>query len=128
MGRIQLEAAGLEFEENGNTIWVHGPHGTMLRIKCSGQISVKHCEAPGPHADVNVPGDIEICVPGGGGGTPATGGARTSARPGRVLSGSGAVQAVGRRAGAVPAAQAVVRGTTRSAVSRRGGRTGGRNR
>ena len=107
MGRIQLEAAGLEFEENGNTIWVHGPHGTMLRIKCSGQISVKHCEAPGP---------------------PATGGARTSARPGRVLSGSGAVQAVGRRAGAVPAAQAVVRGTTRSAVSRRGGRTGGRNR
>jgi hypothetical protein len=63
MARIQLEAVGLEFEENGNTIWVHGRHGTLLRIQCSGQIKVKRCEAPGAHADARVLGDIEFCVP-----------------------------------------------------------------
>jgi hypothetical protein len=56
---------GLEFEEGGNTIWVHGSCGTLLRIKCSGQIKVKRCSAPGAHADVLVGGDIEFCVPAG---------------------------------------------------------------
>ena len=130
MGRIQLEAVGLEFEEHGNTIWVQGAHGTLLRIKCSGQITVKRCEAPGPHADVSVPGDIEFCVPDYPGLGPVIGDTRASARPGRVLSGSGTVQAVGRRAGAVPAAQAVVRGTGSAGRSRtvRGGRAGRRAR
>lgn len=64
MARIQLEALALEFEEDGNTIWVHGSDGgTILRIKCSGHIRVKSCSAPGAHADVMVSGDIEFCVP-----------------------------------------------------------------
>lgn len=63
MPRIVLEAVGLEFEENGNTIWVHGPQGTLLRIKCTGRIQVNRCEAPGAHADAIVAGNIEFCVP-----------------------------------------------------------------
>jgi hypothetical protein len=62
MARVQLEAVGLEFEKDGNTIWVHGSCGTLLRIKCSGRIKVKRCSAPA-HADVIVAGDIEFCVP-----------------------------------------------------------------
>jgi hypothetical protein len=61
--RIQLEAVGLEFDEGGNTIWIHGPGGTVLRIKCSGRITVNECSAPCAHADVMVEGDIAFCVP-----------------------------------------------------------------
>jgi hypothetical protein len=61
--RIQLEAVGLEFNEGGNTIWIHGPGGTLLRVKCSGRITAKSCSAPTAHADVIVVGDIEFCVP-----------------------------------------------------------------
>jgi len=61
--RIQLEVLGLEFVEGGNTIWAHGPDGTVLRIKCSGRVTAARCTAPGPHADVNVEGDITFCVP-----------------------------------------------------------------
>lgn len=61
--RVQLEAIGLEFDEGGNTIWVHGLEGTLLRIKCSGRIAVNECSAPGAHADVLVAGDITFCVP-----------------------------------------------------------------
>jgi hypothetical protein len=63
VARIQLEALGLEFDEGGNTIWIHGPEGTVLRIKCSGRITATRCSAPGPHADVIVAGDIAFCVP-----------------------------------------------------------------
>jgi len=63
MSRIVLDVVGLEFVEGGNTIWVHGSEGTVLRIKCSGRITAKSCSAPGPHADVIVAGDIEFCVP-----------------------------------------------------------------
>ncbi len=63
MARIQLEAIGLEFDEGGNTIWIHGSQGTILRIKCSGRITTTHCTAPGPHADVIVQGNILFCVP-----------------------------------------------------------------
>lgn len=63
MSRIQLAAVGLEFDEGGNTIWVHGPEGTVLRIKCTGRIKVNSCSAPGAHADVIVAGDIDFCVP-----------------------------------------------------------------
>jgi hypothetical protein len=123
MGRIQLEAVGLEFEETGNTIWVQGMHGTLLRIKCSGQIKVKRCAAPGAHADVLVAGDIEVCVPAGVRVPAVRGEVR---RTGRVSTGSGVVQAVGRRAGAVPAAQTAVRGAGRSPVSGGSGQTVGR--
>lgn len=63
MARIQLEAIGLEFDEGGNTIWIHGSQGTILRVKCSGRITAERCSAPGPHADVLVKGDISFCVP-----------------------------------------------------------------
>jgi hypothetical protein len=63
MPRVLLEALGLEFEEGGNTIWIHGSGGTLLRIKCSGKITTKACAAPTAHADVSVPGDIEFCLP-----------------------------------------------------------------
>ena len=65
MSRIMLDCAGLEFYEAGNTIWIHGQHGTILRIQCSGRITVKSCQAPGTHADIRVNGDIEFCVPDG---------------------------------------------------------------
>lgn len=64
MSRVQLEAVGLEFEEGGHTIWIHGPCGTLLRLKCTGRIAVKRCSSPSAHADVRVAGDIEFCVPG----------------------------------------------------------------
>lgn len=130
MARIQLEAVGLEFEENGNTIWVQGANGTLLRIKCTGRIQVKPCSAPEGHADVIVPGDIDFCIH-----TRApeaaeapttverrqrraateapTTVARRARQAGRVSTSGVAVQAVGRRAGAVPAAQTLVRGTGR---------------
>jgi hypothetical protein len=120
MGRIQLEAVGLEFEDAGNTIWVQGVHGTLLRIKCSGQIKVKHCEAPGAHADVLVAGDIEVCVPA------STRAARGSVRRPSRVSTVDTVHAVGRRAGSVPAALTVVRATGRSSVTGSGGRRVGR--
>ena len=31
MARVQLEAIGLEFEEGGNTIWIHGSNTIQLR-------------------------------------------------------------------------------------------------
>jgi hypothetical protein len=114
MARIQLEAVGLEFEENGSTIWVQGTQGTLFRIKCTGRIQVKPCQAPGAHADVIVPGDIDFCIPAGTR-SPSTSATveRRARRAGRVSTSGGAVQAVGRRAGAVPAAQTLVRGTGR---------------
>jgi len=63
MGRVLLEAVGLEFEDGGNTIWIHGPAGTILRVKCSGKITMTTCEAPAAHADVMASGDITFCVP-----------------------------------------------------------------
>ncbi len=64
MPRVQIDAVGLEFEEGGKTIWVHGPEGTILRIKCSGQISIKCCGHGGSaHADIQVQGDIAFCIP-----------------------------------------------------------------
>ena len=64
MARVHLEALGLEFEEGGNTIWIHGSDGgTLLRIKCTGRIEAKACAATVAHADVIVQGDIAFCVP-----------------------------------------------------------------
>ena len=63
MARVQLEAIGLEFEEGGNTIWIHGTEGTLLRIKCTGRIETKACAATVAHADVIVQGDIAFCLP-----------------------------------------------------------------
>ena len=64
MGRIQVPVAQLEFEEGGNTIWIHSPIGaTVLRIKTMGKITTqKGCENVCSHADIMVKEDIEICL------------------------------------------------------------------
>ncbi len=53
----------VEFNEGGNTIWVHSPSGaTILRIKTTGRINVRsECENVCSHADMIVNGDIEVC-------------------------------------------------------------------
>ena len=60
-----IQVSQLEFYEGGNTLWVHGPDGgTVLRIKCTGQVKVNpECENSCPHSDMTVRGDIEICIP-----------------------------------------------------------------
>lgn len=64
MSRFLIPVRAIEFHEGQNTIWVHGTGGTVLRIRCSGKINVKPaCTNPVAHADVEVHGDIEICVP-----------------------------------------------------------------
>lgn len=61
----RLKAVEIEFHEGQSTIWVHGPEGaTILRIKCTGKIVVqKDCENVCAHSDIEVQGDIHICVP-----------------------------------------------------------------
>jgi len=62
--RYSIPAAEIEFDEGGNTIWVHGPQGaTILRLKTMGKINVRTaCENICSHADIIVPDDIEVCV------------------------------------------------------------------
>lgn len=53
----------LEFEEGGNTIWVQGLGGTVLRLKTDGKVTSVECqESPVSHVDVMVKGDISVCV------------------------------------------------------------------
>jgi hypothetical protein len=60
-----IPAVAIEFNEGGNTIWVHGPEGgTILRLKFTGKITSKVCKtSPIAHADAIVPGDLVFCVP-----------------------------------------------------------------
>lgn len=65
-GRHQVDVAMLEFDEGGNTIWVHSPRGaTVLRIKTlGGKIVVNNeCSNTVSHSDIIVEGDIEMCMP-----------------------------------------------------------------
>jgi len=62
----QIEVAQLEYSEDGRTMWIHNSQGcTVLRIQCTGKI-VEHdgCINICAHADINVQGDIQICIPG----------------------------------------------------------------
>lgn len=63
--RVEIEVGLMEFVEGGHTIWIHSPEGgTVLRIKCSGKITVDAaCRNNVAHSDIMVDGDIEICVP-----------------------------------------------------------------
>lgn len=65
--RVVVELSGLEFDEGGNTIWVHSATGgTVLRIKCTGKIIIDpKCTNNVPHADMQVHGDIVVCIPEG---------------------------------------------------------------
>jgi hypothetical protein len=62
--RIKIPVAELEFEENGNTIWVHSPKGcTVLRIHAEGRITATLCKDNAvSHVDISVPGSIQVCV------------------------------------------------------------------
>ncbi len=61
---FMLDVLAIEFTTGQKTLWVHGKAGTVLRIKCTGQIKVTKCTtSPVPHADLMVDGDIEFCVP-----------------------------------------------------------------
>lgn len=63
---IQIPVALLEFNPDGNTIWVHSPDGaTVLRIKTLRRILTTKCGMnPVSHFDVIVEDDIEICLAG----------------------------------------------------------------
>lgn len=60
-----IPVAVLEFTEGGKTIWIHNNKGaTVLRIQCTGKVLVdKGCENICAHSDINVPGNISICIP-----------------------------------------------------------------
>jgi hypothetical protein len=61
---IQIPAACIEFNEQGNTIWVHSPEGaTILRIKTMGKLVIQgECENIVSHSDMIVKEDIHICL------------------------------------------------------------------
>lgn len=62
--RFRIPVAELEFDSNGNTLWVHSPRGaTVLRIKTTGKIHAQKCtDNPCSHADMMVEDDINICL------------------------------------------------------------------
>lgn len=65
MARIQIPVVLLEFDEDGNTLWVHSPIGaTVLRIKSmKGFVVDRACENSVAHADIIIEGPLDICVP-----------------------------------------------------------------
>lgn len=64
MARVRIPVSLLEFEEGGDTIWVHGPHGgTTMRIKTMGKIVTDECNtSPVSHCDIMVNEDIDFCL------------------------------------------------------------------
>lgn len=54
----------LEFHEDGNTIWVHGLRGTVLRVKTMEKIVSTRCrnQDQSSHGDVVTLEDIHVCV------------------------------------------------------------------
>ena len=60
----KIAVSQLEYRPGGKAIWVHGPKGTtVLRIQCSGTITVLEREVLHPSADLHVVGDIIIFKP-----------------------------------------------------------------
>ena len=66
MSRIEIPVCMMEFEKDGNTIWIHSPRGaTVLRIKTMGKIVTRDCknkEGAVSHSDIIVQEDIDICL------------------------------------------------------------------
>lgn len=61
--RIKIPVYEVEFNVQGNTIWIQSKLGTMLRIKCTGEIKIDGCtSSPMSHSDVMVSGDIHVCL------------------------------------------------------------------
>ena len=64
MARITVPVSVLEFDDGGNTIWIHGPQGaTVLRIKAKKIVAQRGCENICAHADINVDEVITMCLP-----------------------------------------------------------------
>lgn len=66
--RISIPVAELDVIRDHHTLWIHDAQGqTVLRIKTiDGKVRIKlDCSAPGPHADIIVKSDIDICIPPG---------------------------------------------------------------
>lgn len=61
----QIGVAVMEFQEGGRAIWIHNKKGcTVLRIQCIGEVRIHEgCTNICPHADINVTGNIEVCIP-----------------------------------------------------------------
>lgn len=57
MSRIRIPVGQLEFEEGGNTLWVHSVNGTVLRLKVTGKISTEVCKV-----SPVLNGDLKICL------------------------------------------------------------------
>ena len=61
---FRIPVSILEFHEGQTTLWVHSPEGaTVLRIKAKQIYVQKDCENVCAHADVQVDGEITICIP-----------------------------------------------------------------
>ena len=62
--RHQITVSMLEFDDNGHTIWVHGPEGnTVLRIKGNEGIKINDAGGFSPYIDVYVEGKLNISLP-----------------------------------------------------------------
>ena len=64
---IDIPVAVVQVADGGRAIWVHDENGsTVLRIQCTGKVLLRHgCSNKCAHADINVTGDIKVCVPDG---------------------------------------------------------------
>ncbi len=62
--RIKIPVCELEYDEEGNTLWVHSPLGaTVLRLKTSGIITSRKCvDSPTSHVDIVTNENIEVCL------------------------------------------------------------------
>jgi hypothetical protein len=61
---VTIPVLAIEFREGGNTLWVHGQSGTVLRLKTpDGTITSKQCQSsPVSHGDAIIKGSLEICL------------------------------------------------------------------
>ena len=61
--QIVIPVLAIEFREGGNTLWIHGQGGTVLRLKTvNGAITSKSCQSPTSHGDAFIQGNLEICL------------------------------------------------------------------
>jgi hypothetical protein len=62
--RIIIPTYAIEFNVDGNTIWIQSTEGgTTMRIKCTGKINIDQCSnSPISHSDIIINGDINFCI------------------------------------------------------------------
>jgi hypothetical protein len=58
-----IPVLAIEFREGGNTLWIHGQGGTVLRLKTlDGTITSTACASPVSHGDAIIKGSLKICL------------------------------------------------------------------